>query len=579
MKISESDNKSNEACSAWWIDAVATALLLCFAAGVIGYCIWTLDRGFEITDEAYYFLLAIHAGSQKLYVSAQHWITGWMWQLTGSLVLFRALGLGTLLFTSSLLALGTYSVCVRLGVFDESVQAKAIIIGSTVVSALLYVSTINFSPCYNLLASSGGYAAAGLVLLALQRVRLVPKYALYACAGGAVGVEALCKASAGVATFLILMFWLVRFERSRSHQILGAVVIASAAIIFGVVSMFANTTIAGASESLSQGLRLFRIVQVEAIHARLFRYTIQFFQLVLATGAAFAIPLGSVALYVKTKRPGFAQLALLTLPAILYFDGYWKGGWNNGSSFTPPFALVAMLCMALALAVPAWRGRRPVLELGCGLILLPYSVAMGTGNTLFSQCIVSLASWGALVGMLMCARFQPNAAKVCMSFLGLCFVATVSSQIVTSGLRPYHLSAALPEQSQPITIGNLGTVRVDAETRTFVLDIEAAARNCNILPGSPFLGLYNDPGVALALQATPIQSPWLNNRAQAEFVLRRTQPQELQSVVIALNTGSAGIQPEMPRQLRRFPSAYKYCGTATYPFGRQKIQIWQYPGS
>ncbi len=572
------DAKSKATLTSSRVEAVVASILLFFAVTVIRYCVWTLDRGFEITDEAYYLLLAIHADSQNLYVSAQHWITGWLWRLSGTLALFRAFGLGALLLSSVLLALGVYSTCIRAGVLTKSVQEKTVVISATVISALLYASTINFSPCYNLLASAGAYAAAGFVLFAAQRVSIIQKYAICVCSGVALAVEVICKASAGIATFSILVFWLVRFDRSRSHKVLSIIVIAGAALTAISAALGANTTILGASDALSQGLQLFRIVQTEPIHERLYRYFAQFAQLLSSTAAAFAIPLVSVVLHVKTKRAGFAYLALPPLVATIYLKNYWRGGWNNAISFTPPFAVVSMLCMALGLAAPALRGKRYALELACGLILLPYSVAMGTGNTLFSQCVVSLASWGALIGVLICARFELRVSKVCTSVLGFCFVVTVVLQIVTSGLRPYHLPSSLLAQNQGVAIGNLGVVKVDADTLAFLSDIKAAADNCDIQPGAPFLGLYNDPGVALALEAAPISSPWLNNKAQAEFVLRRTKPQALHSFVLALNTGSAGVRPELPRQLRRFPASYRYCGVATYPFRRQRIEIWKYPG-
>ena len=298
-------------------------------------------------------------------------------------------------------------------------------------------------------------------------------------------------------------------------------------------------------------------------------------QLVLATVFAFWLPITLITMYTKTKCLLFAQLGMAVLCVTLLFGGYLRGGWNNGSSFTPPFALVAILFMAMLVTQSVWLENRRRLALCGGLALLPYSVAIGTGNTLFTQCIVSLASWGALIGVLVGARSQPNTSKMPICLLGACFVSTVSLQILTSAFRPYHLPASLLKQDQVVVAGALGTVKVDSDTKQFLVDINAAAEVCNIAPGAPFIGLYNNPGVALALQAVPVLSPWLNNKAQAEFVLKRTNPQELRSVVVAVNTGSAGTIPPMPRQMKRFPRGYKYCGLATYPFGSQKIQIWR----
>lgn len=69
--------------------------------------------------------------------------------------------------------------------------------------------------------------------------------------------------------------------------------------------------------------------------------------------------------------------------------------------------------------------------------------------------------------------------------------------------------------------------------------------------------------------------PPLNNVAQAEFVLERTHPEELRSVVVALNMRNTGDSPQLPQHLKAFPSGYSYCGMAAYPFGSQKIKLWQ----
>jgi hypothetical protein len=575
MKMSVNNQISISPYSPWKFERVVNTGIIFSAVVVMLYCVWTLDRGFEITDEAYYILLAIHASTQTLYISAQHWITTWLWQVTGSLAMFRAAGMVALLFSSILLALGTFSVCRRFGVIRDGFQAKGVIVAGSVVSAMLYASTINFSPSYNLLASAGAYAASGLVLLAAQRLSVAQKHVLYVLAGCAVGAEALCKASAGASTLAILVLWLYVFERSYFHKICGTVAMAAGFVAFAGFALLSNTTISDAIQAIEQGMQLFRIVQIEAIDARLIRYATQFGQNIMATVVAFALPLISFAAYVKTRRTIFAKLGLGVLFVTLLFGGHLLGGWNDGRSLTPPFAIVAMLIMALIVSIPVWKKSRNLIVLLCGLILLPYSVAMGTGNTLFTQAIVSLAPWGTLIGVLAVAHFPENFSKMPNSLIGFCFIATVSLQIVTSGFRPYHMSTPLIKQDKEFATDNLGVVKVDAETHKFLTDIKAAAKDCNIAPGTPFLGLYNIPGVALALQATPVLSPWLNNVAQAEFVLERTHPEELRSVVVALNTGDIKDLPPLPRQLKTFPSGYRYCGMAAYPFGSQAIQIWQ----
>jgi hypothetical protein len=550
-----------------------TGILLC-ALLVIVYCAWTLDRGFEITDEAYYLLLAMHADAVTLFISAQQWITAGLWKITGSITMFRAAGMVLLLASSALLAIGVFSTCLRFDLVADRFQLKVVALAGSVVGAMLYASTINFSPCYNLLASAGAYAAAGMVLLASNRSSILHKYVLFAIAGCAVGAEALSKPSAGIATLALLVFWGGIFARSRFDKIFGPVAMVFGAVTCAGVALLVNTTIGDATQAVEEGMHLFRIVQVETIGARLARYSIEFWKYVLEILRSFAIPIGAMVVYAMTRRAIFAHFGLVVLVISLLLGRYLFGGFNRYD--VQIVAIFAMLVMALVVSIPVWSKNQATLSLFVGLLLLPYSVAIGTGNSLFTQVIDSLASWGVLIAVLVVARPPENFNKMPASLIGLCFIVTISLQIVTSSLRPYHLSLPLTKQDQTAAVENLGKVKVDAGTYKFLMEIKEAAKKCDIAPGAPFIGLYNIPGVGLALQATPVLTPWLNNKTQAEFVLARVRGEGLHAAVVAFQMIGNVAFPPLPQQLVTFPLGYRYCGTATYPYLQQRIQIWQF---
>lgn len=575
MITQEEKHKNILYCPQWKVESVAsTGILLCTFL-VVTYCIWTLDRGFEITDEAYYLLLAMHAGSVKIYISAQQWITSGLWQITGSLAMFRATGMALLLASSTLLALGVFSACLRFGLVADRLEFKSVVIAGSAVGAMLYASTINFSPCYNLLASAGAYAAAGMVLLASNRLNTTRKYVLYALAGCAVGVEAVCKLSAGVSTLTLLIVWVTSFERSRFDKAFGSVAIIFGAVTFTGIALLVITTISDAIQAVEQGMQLFRMVQVETIGARLVRYSIEFWGYFLATLRVFAIPIIAMIVYSTTGRVIFAKFGLIVFLITLLFGRYLFGGWNADGSITAPIAIFAMLVMALTVSIQVWNKKQNTLALFVGLIALPYSVAMGTGNTLFTQAIDSIAPWGTLIAVLVVARQSDDFNKMLSSLIGVCFIATIALQIVTSGFQPYNLSLPLTKQDQAATVANLGEVKVDAGTYKFLMEMKSVIKECDIAPGAPFIGLYNIPGVALALQAIPVLTPWLNNSTQAEFVLERLSSEDLHSAVVAFQMKGNGIFPPLPQQLAAFPFGYRYCGMATYPYMQQSIQIWQ----
>ncbi len=591
MKIRGENQSVVSLHSFWEVERVArTGILLC-ALLVIAYCVWTLDRGFEITDEAYYLLLAMHAGSVKYFISAQQWITSGLWKITGSITMFRAAGMVLLLTSAALLAIGVFSACLRFGLVADRFESKVAVLAGSAVGAMLYASTINLSPSYNLLASAGAYAAAGLVLLASNRSGITYKYFLFAMAGCALGAEALCKPSAGAATLALLLFWGGILERSRFDKIFVSVAMVFGVVTFVGIALLANTTIPDTTQAVEQGMQLFRLVQVETIGARLVRYSIEFWESFLATLRAFAIPMAAMIVYATTRCAIFAQFGLIVLVLTLLFGSldaglptlsthnaifgsYLFGGFNRYD--VQIVAIFAMLVMALILSISVWNKNRSTRVLFSGLILLPYSVAIGAGNPLFTQVIDSLASWGILIAVLMVACRSGNLSKMPISLLGFCFIMTVALQIVTSALRPYHLSLPLTKQDQTTVVGNLGAVKVDAGTYTFLAAMRAAVNECDIAVGAPFIGLYNIPGVALVLQAVPVLTPWLNNKAQAEFIIERMRPEGLQSAVVALHVGENQAFPPLPQQLVAFLSGYRYCGMAIYPYMQQRIQIWQF---
>lgn len=589
MKIQEARCKATVFHTFLNIESIVRAGILLSAFIVVGYCLWTLDRGFEITDEAYYLLLAIYAESIGFYISAQHWVTAGIWNLTESIMMFRAAGMFVLLSSAVLLAIGVFSTCVRFGIVKNSFELKCVVLAGSVIGAMLYASTINFSPSYNLLASAGAYAAAGLVLLATNHSNKAYKYVLFILAGCALGVEILSKPSAGISTLLLLILWVGIFECSRANSFFGLVAIIigmSACVVF---FLLANTTISHAAHAVEQGMQLFRMVQVEPIGARLVRYFTEYWRYFLLALTAFVIPIVALIVYAATRKVIFLAFGLIVLVITLLFGtldaGLLTFSINNAISNSFLFggtgryliqiaAIVAMLLMGLIVTTSLWSKSLNMFALIIGLILLPYSVAMGTGNTMFTQVIVSLAPWGVLIAVLVVADHSDYFSKITITLIGTIFMATVALQIVTSGFRPYKLSLPLTKQNQEITVANLGNIRVDEGTYKFLADMKTAIKTCDIAPEVHFIGLYNIPGVALALQAAPL-IPWINNKAQAEFVIARARPAELRSVVVAVQMLNGGGFPPLPQQLASFPSGYRYCGKGTYPYGKQKIQIWQ----
>lgn len=557
------------------IECVAKAVILLCALLVVVYCIWTLNRGFEITDEAYYLLLAMHADSVKYYISAQQWITGGIWQITGSLANFRAAGMILLVTSSSLLAFGTISAFAKSKpeYAPNSIGRNSVVFAASIVCALLYAATINLSPCYNLLASAGAYAAVGLLLLALHSSVKWQQLGMLLLVGVALSIEFISKASAGLATLGLVMILTLNFGRSNIEKLTAIVAINFGLIASVLVILHAQTTIQAVANSINQGLELFRMVQVESVVTRLERYFIEFIYYSFEAIRSFAVLILIVVIYLITRRPIFIGFALVSLIYILVSGKYLIGG--VGQYGLQMQSAIVLCAMVLLISRPVWQKNSKSIILIWGLIVLPYTVAVGTGNSLFTQVIVSLAPWGTAMGLIATSHFNNRADKIMVLILVTGFITATSLQIVTSGLRPYNMLQPITKQSEPANAGSLGSVKVDTDTKRFINDLKEAAKQCSISRGAPFLGLYNIPGVALVLETVPVLTPWLNNKSQAEFVIGNEHYKVLDSTVVALQTTVDGTFPLLPQQLSTFPFGYRYCGEAIFPYMHQKIQIWQ----
>ena len=554
-------------------EAAARAAVIISAGAVIVFCLFALNRAFEITDEAYYVLLAMYPRAASFYISGQQWVTAPLWQATRSLALFRGMGLVILLGSSLALAHGVRTAFIQTGL-SFTRRSSALIYPASAVSALLYIATINLSPCYNLLASAGAYTAAGMTLVALHVRSSWFRIALLVLAGGALGVEFVSKPSAGVATFGLLSIWMPLLARAVRQGIFCVVVSALFFTLSVIALALSNQTADEIRSSLATGLELFRMVQTEPVGARVLRYTIDIAKNASETILSFWMTIAAVGLYLKTRRAIFIAIATAVLGFTLLNGRYILGGADQ-YVLEMKAEFILLLC-ALATSLPVWSWDKRAMVLVLGLAALPYSVALGTGNSLFTQVIVSIAPWGALLAALASLDRDDCPDRIIQQMLLAAFVLAIAIQTVTSGFRaPYHLAEPLMRQVTPIDVGDIGHIKVDPRTARFVKDLDAAVTVCGIAPGAPFMGFYNIPGVALALRTVPIVTPWINNAAQATAILALTPPETLYSLVVAVLREKDGSRAKLPAALASFPAGFAFCGEATYPFEEQRIEIWR----
>ncbi|WP_372826154.1 hypothetical protein [Polaromonas sp.] len=542
---------------------------MALAAATFFWHLHGLGHGLELTDESFYLLSSIHADNIRLFFTPWHWIGNALWQVSGSIVAFRAVGLGLVTASAVLLAWGMLRAAPLAGMnAPVGRAARWATLSSAASGALLYGSLLSFTPSYNLLSASGACFAMGLGLLSMTYSGGRAQ-ALAVLAGAALGITILCKFSAGLGVAGLLLgaqAALARRQRARQFELL---LLLASVIATVALTVYLKTGFEEAIRQFRAGIEIVWFAQGDKTTVgRVIRSATDVASMLANAILAFWGPLACFVLGLKWKPKLLGSIGLAWFAVLLVTNDHLTGGMSRYTTQALP--LVGCLALALLASTGQWLNNdRSVLL--CGILLaLPFAVALGTWNPLQIQIMTALAPWGAIVGLL---GFSSQQADNRAAWASVLFGTIVLFQVIGSGDQPYRMHP-IGEQTHPVSIDALGTVKVDAKTARLVKDIQVAARQCGIAPGAPFLDFYNLPGVALILGAVPVDTPWLLDRDYAAVALRRADVATLQRAVIAVKLDANQVRPESPPQLASFPRGFKLCGRAKGPLDDLPIELW-----
>ena len=554
-------------------EALTGMVFIALTLGLGAYIVWTFDRGLELSDEAYYLLNARYPDAVSFYVTAFKWIVAPLWRITGSLASFRASGFVILTLGSIGLALGLMRATHWFGIEPVANRwMRAQTVAACVIAGWLYGATLNFSPSYNLLAAAGVYLAVGLTLAGLDGQDCARSLVNAIVVGAILGLTTLAKFSTGICGVLLLtgihiVLW--RAPGSRPINVI-AMWLAVPLTVVGVAACFEAPAHAWAA--FREGIEIASIVQPKlSIAAQLMQNVEQLYALLEAAWFAFWPAFVCVALALVLRRPSIGVAAAVVTAIIVVRDGLAVGGLDRYATQSIPLAGIVVLAMVAT--IRAWGGRVMTVLVVAALFFLPFLIGLGTANKISFQIVLGLAPWGLLCAVLgLMTRDRQRWVAVAFSVV---LAATIVSQVVTSGMRiPYRLISPLSEQTNPVDIPGLGHVLVDSETLKFVEAVRGAARECEIAPGVRYQGLYNLAGVALVLDAVPLDTPWLFSKPFAQAVLQRSDPAQLKRTVLGVTLARNGERLELPAALSTFPEGYRKCGIAVLPFLRDSFEIW-----
>jgi hypothetical protein len=528
-----------------WHAMLLMVMLLLVQAGLY---VWMAPRGFDFTDESYYFLNYLYW--HDLIGTIPVTFFGAYFELP-----FRMLGQSVpairivsllLLFTCSAFftskTLGYFS---RYAGSTKGTPWAFVVVGMA--TSLFYFGSPGSTaraPSYNLLTLCSMLVATGLLLRLLEpRTSIANSRLIIFCYGLAIGACGLSKATSGVMLLVFhALFFVVANRDWRVRHLLEllALSIAGVSLNFVMLQYLHPQWL----EMLYEDVKLLTTVDPSY---DLFNWVNKFrgeVSTVVPIILAWALGIGvTVAVLVRWVVPSH-RTALSALVVTLIGGCVLGLIWGPTQWWLPGIGLgVTLLWTVEGLSRKPPRLVRSDLTdfaLMALLLALPVAFSFGTNNSLpkHSQMAAVFAITALFLRLLRLAHLGILAAPTLITCLAALCLPTLVAQLraVTDVNYTDRQLSALGDQTMPVSLdADKNILLVDSQTREDLQSLIRNARAVGLAPGQTILDFTGDgPGLIYALRGRPLGVAWLpggypGSQAIAAHIVEKLPLQALQS--------------------------------------------------
>jgi hypothetical protein len=570
----------------------------------VGLYIWMAPRGFEFTDESYYFLNYLY---WRELIGTMSFFGAYFelpFRLLGeSIAAIRIFSLALLLVSSGFFVREVLRYCDRR---DGEAGSKALGTGLVLVGMASslnyfgYLSTVR-APSYNLLTLSTMLLSTGLLLRLLDPA-LSPLGArvLALCYGLLIGACGLGKATSGVLLVLshVVFFALVNHDWRLPR-------------LFGLLGL----SIVGASlnmlmlqwahprwfDALLEGVAMVRSLDGRGLIglANGLRWDIQrIAPSLLLWGSGVTVVVGLLARRIGAGRANGLSVLIVVIVGVVNAVWMWDA---RGQLWLPVLGLGVLLLWLVEYLL-----RDPVrwtkvdataLTLFCLLLALPIAFSFGTNMSILKHSQMAAVFVVVAVGLRLrslcrAGLLGETAFYTCLAVL---CVPTLLIQVrAASDIDfTYRQLSSLGSQTMPVSVGKVATtVLVDSTTRDTLRAVIGTARAAGFAAGTPVLDFTGDgPGLVYALGGRPLGTAWLlggysGSGDTSQHLLSRLPVTELQTAwLLTSDNNSRAIkdwQPLLDARLGVGAHVRVANVVITAPYrwapgapGRIDVQIWR----
>ncbi|WP_206599862.1 hypothetical protein [Hymenobacter glacialis] len=497
---------------------VASIVIGC-ALLTISILIWSLPRGFDITDESFYLLSYRYPDEYEASFSTFHLlIARGLGLVDCSVLTYRWLGV----LANSL---GAVAFAYSFARWERTVspyttRPTIITICYILLGSLLAFSIFPRTLSYNSLNTLLLLLAVGAVLQALSSGPKGRYWLLVA--GVAVSLDVFVKPSTAfliASSGMLLVIW--SWQRHGIKVIVSAGVLLGLGVAAGLTFYFIRVQ--------SPLVWYHNFVQETSVIKAHGGYgmrdlLLSYIKVAGQTILFMLYPMGPVLLlllgltwwwtrksHLSINKPYPVVLALLVL-AVVYtawqaFTRQWYAdSFSNGYQSLPLLLFLLILAVGILVVLPAVQvntthSKRPsqLVPVSIWLFSLPFLASLGTINDLRLNLLIDVGSWFAL--LLLISGIQARYLPVwIVSLLLLVPVGWAAGQIAWGTLiNPYGLKQPMSKQTVPLrTAGFSTTLLVDSATATFFTQFTRLLTQNGFHPGDPMITLYDAPGLAYA---------------------------------------------------------------------------------
>ena len=578
-------------------------VLSALALGTLLLMIWAIDKGFDITDEAFFLMLLQNPTGYVEEVTSFHLIVGKLiGHLEPNIFTYRWLRLVLSMLSALGFAWGFYR---WLGRYADRGSRRCA--GITLVGVLFLVGGLATfgglqTLSYNDLNVHCVLLVAGLLFYLLSRppVRMAWSgvcIAAFILIGAVTAIDFFIKFPTAILLLAIPIGSMTIHHRGRPWReaalaigwvLVGAAV--GASLFFGFVqpapAWFEKISV-GLRIQSTEGHNLQTILELYVRHTgRSVAWFLIFFSPVFAV-CAVVTRLAVVGWHRRSLR-NQCLLAAITALAALYalhslyiLKVYHTPLYNNARTVYLYFLILGIQCTVLL--VLYWTKRRtrvnsekPLVGKLLGvtiLFVLPFVSAWGTNVHLLYRALGNPVPWFALV-LLLSLEMTKQLGRWRVGSLCILAVAAfgISQTVYGTVWVPYNLADKLYRQTavleRPPMVRGLN---VDPPTKQFFDEVQSLLRRGDYAEGDRILGLYNLPGLVHLMGGVSPGQPtyWAHEPARNCHALRESDPAATRTFVI-VNREIKEIEPEFLTCMHEagvlFPERYVELGTVYDPY-------------